>query len=654
MRPIPSIPASIVCAALITAGAAAQGSFATYGTGCAGSAGVPAIGHRGPPQTGATLEFTLTNANANAPAFPMLGFAQQSLSLGLFGAPQCTVLVAPTITMTTISDGSGSASIGLPIPNDPGLDGTRLYAQWGVLDPGAGNALRLALSEGACAELGSSDELIMDPTPPTQGNFPALPRRIEYQLLGFAPAAAPIQVPGVGGSLLIDPTTLVLVPDSGGFGSELTGYLEQLGTAWLYSQLLQEDDDGQLVLSELLVTGGDGLSSQVDDRPTCEARATTFLQTVVRDGLADGWHASSGVGPPVPFYRPDVVGVAYYEFPVSHGGFIVVSTGEHDLPIAHWSDRGEPIERALDHQARANQARIARIYKVDALSYVGEDATGLQVAQIGDLPTQLLPDPTVRGGYTQRAWSSWGALKAGYVQSYRAMIENLKLAGADQWQDERNPGASTSWGPWTYSWAGSHDDQRSYNQFLHGPCLVGCGPVAWMMLFGWADHRAAIGDPKWAHRWGLYRQNGGRGANADAPAANDPGVRNALVEIHDHVLTLCSGTSGLTAAWTMHRADRYLSGRTGATLTTHYDLFGVHRPALRNLARDSIVAGKPTVVGTGWLAHYPLAYGYAERSKRVWWGRKRARSFYVNNGWGGAANGWVAAETWFCGRLFAN
>ena len=74
----------------------------------------------------------------------------------------------------------------------------------------------------------------------------------------------------------------------------------------------------------------------------------------------------------------------------------------------------------------------------------------------------------------------------------------------------------------------------------------------------------------------------------------------------------------------------------------------------RNLAREQIVTYRaPAVVGTGWLKHYPLAFGYAERSKRscvlfVCW-TDYSRWFYVNNGWYGRDNGWTSADVWFAG-----
>ena len=72
-------------------------------------------------------------------------------------------------------------------------------------------------------------------------------------------------------------------------------------------------------------------------------------------------------------------------------------------------------------------------------------------------------------------------------------------------------------------------------------------------------------------------------------------------------------------------------------------------------ARDSIIDyGTPAIIGTGWLNHYPLAYGYAWRSRQrcfigCW--TEYSRWFYVNQGWGGSNDGWVSASTWFAGRI---
>jgi len=58
---------------------------------------------------------------------------------------------------------------------------------------------------------------------------------------------------------------------------------------------------------------------------------------------------------------------------------------------------------------------------------------------------------------------------------------------------------------WNYFWAGNSGDQPAYNQFTWSGCAVGCGPIAWAILFAWGDRQAAGGNAYWAGRNGLYR-----------------------------------------------------------------------------------------------------------------------------------------------------
>lgn len=145
----------------------------------------------------------------------------------------------------------------------------------------------------------------------------------------------------------------------------------------------------------------------------------------------------------VEIYRPDVDGVAYYEFSIDlqidaprilHNrrvgyarrvtpipdilrqkgfsfsrassereqengpheqpttGFIIISTGPHDFPMPHWSLEKKPPSERLE--AAANGRVMSRIYRVDSLSYVAENERGEAVAFIGEypvLPTRLPP-----------------------------------------------------------------------------------------------------------------------------------------------------------------------------------------------------------------------------------------------------------------------
>ena len=111
-----------------------------------------------------------------------------------------------------------------------------------------------------------------------------------------------------------------------------------------------------------------------------------------------------------------------------------------------------------------------------------------------------------------------------------------------------------------------------------------CGPVAWAMYIGWADRRAAAADPYWAPRWGLYRQNGGTGANAVAPIALDPGITNVINELHNQLGTFCIDNQGATFPWSMDSVWRYLNPRTGTWRITHWNSFGFCEDYIRNAA----------------------------------------------------------------------
>lgn len=214
---------------------------------------------------------------------------------------------------------------------------------------------------------------------------------------------------------------------------------------------------------------------------------------------------------------------------------------------------------------------------------------------------------------------------------------------------------------WTKYWAtGGHAAQPSYSQFAHDGCSVGCGPVAWGILFAWADRQAAQGNPYWSLRWGIYRHNGGTGNNAIAPLSLNTGAKNMIRKLHDYCGTFCVGNSAATTPWGMRNAQSYLNSRTGAKVSCHWNSLGIPEHRLRRYARNSIRDRKtPAVIGTGWLNHYPVAYGYAWRRRTVrrgtiftWYKTVTDRYFYVNQGWGGSGNGWVRARTWFSGELY--
>jgi hypothetical protein len=209
-----------------------------------------------------------------------------------------------------------------------------------------------------------------------------------------------------------------------------------------------------------------------------------------------------------PIYRPDIDGVAYYEIELLGGssapvqlitpraaalrlfdrehqtplgagrppqmgpglGFLIASAGPHDFPIPHWSLQGLPPSRILDQLAGGQKGRIARVLKLDALSYVGEDEQGERIATLGDLPRLLggLPHDLRRqrqgiSSVTARPPSdsteehptgehrvertgpeppklesievrSWQELKARYADAFGPFLDDLRRRAGEAWQ----------------------------------------------------------------------------------------------------------------------------------------------------------------------------------------------------------------------------
>jgi hypothetical protein len=247
--------------------------------------------------------------------------------------------------------------------------------------------------------------------------------------------------------------------------------------------------------------------------------------------------------------------------------------------------------------------------------------------------------------------------------------ETLTYHVEDDGGNAEGPAGEMDWvgaesAPGNKYWAGGFPIQPKYHQFDHDGCKVGCGPVAWALLFGWGDQQAHGGkfNSTWWPRYGLYLDGGGRWSNGDEQApdhngGDNGGPKEVMKELNRHVNVFCVGDSGATAPWDMDEANRYLWGRTGTKLTTVHSWTGRPIPAAKRRTRRSIkgnAPGKgrtPTIVGKGWLSHYPMAFSYWQ----IWWKSDKVK---VNNGWGGfgrvggSAIEWISATSWFSGEIY--
>jgi hypothetical protein len=196
-------------------------------------------------------------------------------------------------------------------------------------------------------------------------------------------------------------------------------------------------------------------------------RAAQHLESLRGSELAAGADRAQLSGRVCPIFRPDLDEPAYYEFEVdlaaqrpvrlltgdavrdltpaatalSTGlsnedllrrigrpelgkkpaqGFLILAAGPHDVPLPHWSLERPPVSQQLEAEARRADAKVARVVKVDSLAYVGEDADGQMVANVGQLPLMLEGLPA--------------------LEEYRGAISSLEAIPRQRTKDDREAG----------------------------------------------------------------------------------------------------------------------------------------------------------------------------------------------------------------------
>lgn len=113
-------------------GPQARAASATFGTGCAGTAGAPLLTAGTPFLGNDALVLDLMRARELAPTVIALAGAIRARQFG----GGCTLyLQEPVIPSVLLTSATGFATLRLAVPLDPGLVGTVLHAQGFVLDP---------------------------------------------------------------------------------------------------------------------------------------------------------------------------------------------------------------------------------------------------------------------------------------------------------------------------------------------------------------------------------------------------------------------------------------------------------------------------------------------------------------------------------------
>ncbi|MCU0494304.1 MAG: hypothetical protein MUD01_22175, partial [Chloroflexaceae bacterium] len=212
-----------------------------------------------------------------------------------------------------------------------------------------------------------------------------------------------------------------------------------------------------------------GSATLVSVPPEILRRALNFLE---ESRAAVGTWATAALDPvPQLFFRPDVDGIAYYEFavrlPGANAGFILLSSGKHDRPIAHWLAEGDTLSQQLFRQS---DGQAVKYFKLDSLYYVAENNSGQLVAELGQQPPKVTaPTTPVDGtgdatppasqlqqanpndwnvsytgifttpaGLTFSGWGTWSEMKGGYTSTYQPFLTALRQNAAGEWAVEEN------------------------------------------------------------------------------------------------------------------------------------------------------------------------------------------------------------------------
>lgn len=119
--------------------------FTTFGSGCAGSNGVPALSALDAPRLGGTLTLTLANLNpAVNVAIYALGLSSiPPVALDGIGMIGCTAYVSPDALLTG-GAAAGNSTLPIALPTTLGLLGASIFAQGLSLDPAVNPAWLVA------------------------------------------------------------------------------------------------------------------------------------------------------------------------------------------------------------------------------------------------------------------------------------------------------------------------------------------------------------------------------------------------------------------------------------------------------------------------------------------------------------------------------
>ena len=330
-------------------------------------------------------------------------------------------------------------------------------------------------------------------------------------------------------------------------------------------------------------------------------------------------------------YDTDGSNVAYYEAKLvdisgAPCGYAVLSATEDDLPVVEFSESAQPYSERF--AAKIGHSNFRMIW-FDPAYVTAEDAQGKLLAEIGDRPT-LMPknmyekksrgeggnryDVSVRTVPLRvlpsqvRRVTNWShaELKRAFIR--RRPSPRLVQSAWSAVKSPNSPCVTSEYGPDMTSTARTYFLQIAKNTPPNNnDHASGCGPTAWMNLFGWHDKN-----------WCNTILQG-------STTYNDATIDNLTMELHDRLGTYepwwtFGADGGFTWPGDMGKGIDFAKSRFGhdCGYWYRYDWWNTDEPWVFRVARDAARSGRPFIVGYYSDRHYAIGYKIRECTKHGW------------------------------------
>jgi hypothetical protein len=311
---------------------------------------------------------------------------------------------------------------------------------------------------------------------------------------------------------------------------------------------------------------------------------------------------------------------AYFEFAVTSAnqkklGHITVATSPYNDPVPDYSTRGGIRRKALIQQfikKYGAEPVLPKFYRFSAFSFALEDASATDRVVTRSLGAfdfarakagkQAL---LLRDGDEQRIDARWREVTDAADKPFVTQTTFRTQAATSKYLSDA---------PYYYQ----HDINSGRG------CAVGCGPVAWSLLYGWYQVQKGI----------------------NAVPGDGRTQTSAIEAMHEKLRSYCgtfcwpgAGNPSATIEGSMYLGRKYGRNDRSLTVSTDYDTYWTESELFSHL-QDEIDAGRPTIMlfahdeftgGVGnaldgiFGEHYTLATGYYKSGS--------TKKIAMNTGW---------------------